>query len=137
MISDLVLVLLKKASKKRGKKSCSKKKIVVLWKLEKKEGRSDSWYAKVLNFHIKLYNQFAIFLWCNFCQEIPCEPSIPSIILVCIKSEISFCACVASITSLISCDQHQALDLQFGLLFNFTTARIQIALCVSPLPNST
>ena len=67
MISDLVLVLLKKASKKRGKKSCSKEKIVVLRKLEKKEGRSECWYAHVLIFHIKLCNEFAIFLWCNFC----------------------------------------------------------------------
>ena len=55
IISDLVLVLLKKESKKRGKKSCSKKNIV-LRELEKKGARSDSWYAQVLNFHISVTN---------------------------------------------------------------------------------
>jgi len=61
IISDLVLVLLKKIVKKEERK-VAEKKIVVLRKLEKKEGRSDCWYAQVLNFHIKLCNQFAIFL---------------------------------------------------------------------------
>jgi hypothetical protein len=43
---------------------------------------------------IKLFNQFAIVIWCKILVGSDCNTCIPIILLVCIKSKISCSVCL-------------------------------------------
>ena len=122
----LVLSSIKKSvSKKRKKKEKLQK---MSWeKLWKKSWKISLFMCtSAESFSYQVSNQFAIFVWCKILLGFDCNTCILSILLVCIKSEISLRMCLIHLYSLylVASTRHWSYNLDCDLALQYLEFRL-------------